>query len=245
MTQQRPRPTPRFLTRRLAVAAACLCLAACGVSDRVGKRVDDTWAGDMLFNNGDKVVLTTDGGNGLNPDANGKPLSVVVRVYQLSSLERFASVDADNLWDNPQAALGGTLLDTQELILLPGIGQVNRWPLAPSAQYVGMAAFFRDNHDSRWKVAFTADSWRKDGLWFSTQGSRVLLDNNHILALGGGDVLSPAATPKQIAATNTQPPSATEKLQAAAMDSAKKAAGDQAKQQAGTKLDSLVDSVHE
>jgi type VI secretion system protein VasD len=179
--------------RLLLLATVSLGVAACGVTDRIGKRVDDTWAGDMLFKSDDKLVLTTDAGNRLNPDASGTPLSVVVRVYQLTSLERFAAADADSLWDTPKHALGNTLLDSEELVLLPGFGQVNRWPLAPAAGYVAVAAFFRDTpQDSHWKAAFTADSWRKDGIWFSTKGSRVLIDNNEILAIGGGDLLRPA-----------------------------------------------------
>lgn len=230
---------------RLAAAAACIALAGCGVGARMGKQVDDTWAGDMLFKNGDKVVLTTDGGNDLNPDAQGKPLSVVVRIYQLTTLDRFASVDADSLWDAPSKALGNTLLDSQELVLLPGMGQVNRWPLLSAANYVGIAAFFRDSHDSHWKSAFTANAWRKDGLWFSTKGSRVLIDNNHILAVGGGDLLTPDTTPAQIAATHTEPPSTAQTLQASALKTAEDTGSDQAKQQISNTLESKMGSVHE
>jgi type VI secretion system protein VasD len=232
--------------RVLLLSALCLAVAACGVSARIGKRVDDTWAGDMLFKSDDKVVLTTDAGNGLNPDASGTPLSVVVRVYQLTSLERFASADADSLWDNPKQALGNTLLDSQEVVLLPGFGQVNRWPLAPAAGFVGVAAFFRDTvHDSHWKAAFAADSWRKDGIWFSTKGSRVLIDNNQILAVGGGDLLRPADTPQRLQADNTMLPTAAQKLQSAAIKTSEDAASDSVKQSIDTKASSLVDSLHE
>jgi len=66
------------LAKCLTAAAMIMVLTACGVTDRVGKRVDDTWAGDMLFDDNEKVILTSDGGNQLNPDESGKPLSVVV-----------------------------------------------------------------------------------------------------------------------------------------------------------------------
>lgn len=231
--------------RLLAVAALCAGVCACGICDRIGKRVDDTWAGDMMFKSNDKLVLTTDGGNGLNPDASGTPLSVVVRVYQLTSLDRFASVDADSLWDNPNQALGNTLVDTQEVVLLPGMGQINRWPLAPASNFVGVAAFFRDTSQAHWKSAFRADAWRKDGIWFSTNGSRLLIDNNQILAVGGEDLLRAANTPQQLAATNTVPESTTQKLEAKALDMAKDSASDSAKKALDTKTDSLVEGLHE
>ncbi|WP_263264700.1 type VI secretion system lipoprotein TssJ [Pseudomonas sp. RIT-PI-S] len=176
---------------RITAAFALLTtLAACGVTDRVGKRVDDTWAGDMLYADNEQVVLTSDGGNQLNPDATGKPLSVVLRVYQLASLERFASADADSLWSAPNEALGNTLVESRELTLLPGLGQRDKWPLSKAARYVGVAAFFRDEAGGRWKVAFDANSLRKDGIWFSTDGLRVLADRNEVVAMRGMDVLS-------------------------------------------------------
>ena len=124
------------------VLTMVMALTACGITDRASKRVDDTWAGDMLFGDKEKVILTSDGGNQLNPDDSGRPLSVVLRVYQLTALERFASTDADSLWDDPQRALGNTLIDSQEITLLPGMGQNNQWPLNKATGYVGVAAFF-------------------------------------------------------------------------------------------------------
>ena len=104
--------------KRLIAAALLLTLAGCGVTDRIGKRMEDSWAADMLADS-EKVILTSDGGNQLNPDAEGKPLSVVMRVYQLTDLERFAATDAETLWDTPQKALGNTLVEAREITLLP------------------------------------------------------------------------------------------------------------------------------
>jgi type VI secretion system protein VasD len=190
--------------------AMMMALTACGVTDRVGKRVDDTWAGDLLFDDNEKVILTSDGGNQLNPDESGKPLSVVIRVYQLTSLERFSSIDADTLWDDPQKALGNTLLENREITLLPGMGQVDKWPLNKAAGYVGVAAFFRSEENSRWKVAFDAESLRKEGIWFSSDGLRVLVDNNTVSAMGGVDVLNKPKTEAQLAMASAQPDQPTE-----------------------------------
>ena len=198
-------PAKTALAKCLTAVAVMLALTACGVTDRVGKRVDDTWAGDMLFDDSEKVILTSDGGNQLNPDASGKPLSVVLRVYQLTSLERFSSVDADSLWDDPQKALGNTLIENREITLLPGMGQVDKWPLNKAAGYVGVAAFFRSEENSRWKVAFDANSLRKDGIWFSSDGLRVLVDNNTVSAVSGVDVLNKPKTEEQLAKAYTLP----------------------------------------
>ena len=237
-------------TRGFTLLALVLALTACGITERAGKRVDDTWAGDMLFGDKEQVILTSDGGNQLNPDDSGKPLSVVLRVYQLSALDRFASADAGSLWDDPQKALGNTLLDSQEIILLPGMGQNNQWPLNKATGYVGVAAFFRSEEKGRWKVAFDANSLRKDGLWFSSDGLRVLVDNNFVVAVRGMDVLNKAPTEAQLAKTNTVPqdpanPTLTQKVQDAAVQKAQDTAVDSAQKGAQSKFDSLLEGAHE
>lgn len=233
--------------KRLTAVAMLLVLAGCGVTDRIGKRMDDSWAADMLADS-EKVILTSDGGNQLNPDASGTPLSVVMRVYQLTSLERFTTVDADTLWDDPKKALGSTLVESREITLLPGIGQIDQWPLSKTARYVGVAAFFRVDDNGRWKVAFDADSLRKDGIWFSSDGLRILVDQTDITALRGVDVLNKPPTVEQLAAAQQKADAAgqnrwTNKVQGALLDKAEDAAGQSAQNAMDSTFNSLVESV--
>lgn len=241
-------PAKTALAKCLTTVAVMLALTACGVTDRVGKRVDDTWAGDMLFDDSEKVILTSDGGNQLNPDASGKPLSVVLRVYQLTSLERFSSVDADSLWDDPQKALGNTLIENREITLLPGMGQVDKWPLNKAAGYVGVAAFFRSEENSRWKVAFDANSLRKDGIWFSSDGLRVLVDNNTVSAVSGVDVLNKPKTEEQLAKAYTLPdqqvqPTLAERVQDVVIEKAQDKAASSAQKALDSKLNSFLEGA--
>lgn len=234
-----------IVLKRLTAVALLVALAGCGVTDRIGKRMEDSWAADMLADS-EKVILTSDGGNQLNPDAEGKPLSVVMRVYQLTDLERFAATDAETLWDAPEKALGSTLVETREITLLPGIGQIDQWPLAKNARYVGVAAFFRDEQDARWKVAFDANSLRKDGIWFSSDGLRVLVDNTEISAMRGVDVLNKPPTADQLAAAQKAKDAdatLTDKVQDAAIDRATDAASQSASNAMDSTFNSLVDSV--
>jgi type VI secretion system protein VasD len=242
------RPEKTALAKCLTALAMIAVLSACGVTDRVGKRVDNTWAGDMLFEDNEKVILTSDGGNQLNPDASGKPLSVVLRVYQLTSLERFASVDADSLWDDPQKALGNTLIENREITLLPGMGQVDKWPLNKAAGYVGVAAFFRTDENSRWKVAFDANSLRKDGIWFSSDGLRVLVDNNTVSAVSGVDVLNKPKTEEQLAKASALPeqpaqPTLILRVQDVVIEKAQDQAAGSAQKALDSKLNSFLEGA--
>ena len=242
------RPEKTALAKCLTALAMMAVLSACGVTDRVGKRVDNTWAGDMLFDDQEKVILTSDGGNQLNPDASGQPLSVVLRVYQLTSLERFASVDADTLWDDPQKALGNTLIENREITLLPGMGQVDKWPLNKATGYVGVAAFFRTDENSRWKVAFDANSLRKDGIWFSSDGLRVLVDNNTVSAVSGVDVLNKPKTEEQLAKASALPeqpaqPTLILRVQDVVIEKAQDQAAGSAQKALDSKLNSFLEGA--
>lgn len=170
-----------------------LGLSACGVTDRAGRKMGDSWVNDMMFSSPDRLRMTIDGGNQLNTVTDGEPLSVVVRVYQLSRLEPFVAASADALWTVPQQTMGATVLDTRELTVLPGIGHVEDWPLGDATRFVGVAAFFHDTSEQPWKIAFAADSLRKDGLWFSPDGVRVLLEGSRVVAASGVDVLDGVA----------------------------------------------------
>ncbi|POA17575.1 type VI secretion system lipoprotein TssJ [Pseudomonas sp. FW300-N1A1] len=243
-------PAKPALAKCLGAVAMMMVLTACGVTERVTKRVDDTWAGDMLFGDSEKIILTSDGGNQLNPDESGKPLSVVIRVYQLTSLERFASIDTDTLWDDPKKALGNTLIENREITLLPGMGQIDQWPLNKAAGYVGVAAFFRSDENSRWKVAFDADSLRKDSIWFSAKGLRVLVDNNAVLAVDGVDVLNKPTPDAQLATADALPDPApgktlSQRVQNAAVQQAEDTATQSAQKAVDSKLNSLLEGVHE
>ncbi|MNC57090.1 hypothetical protein D3C75_1067290 [compost metagenome] len=109
-----------------------------------------------------------------------------------------------------------------------------------------MAAFFRDEQDARWKVAFDANSLRKDGIWFSSDGLRVLVDNTEISAMRGVDVLNKPPTADQLAAAQKardNAPTLTDKVQDAVLDKASDAAGKSAQNAMDSTFNSLVDSV--
>jgi type VI secretion system protein VasD len=228
----------------VAAVLMTLILTGCGVTDRIGKRADDTWMGDMFYSDNEKVILNTYAGNQLNLDASGKPLSLVLHVYQLSALERFAAVSADDLSAAPKQALGNTLIDEREIVLLPGMGQTDTWPLNKATRYVGVAGFFRSDEDSQWKIAFDANSLRKDGIWFSSDGVRVLADFYSVQAVGGVDVLSTPKSGEPSTAANTpQAPIIPKPVSDMARKQATDMANGAVKKAADTKMNSLLEGA--
>lgn len=162
----------------LALLAGGL-LSGCGVGGRVGKQFDGP-VGDILFDSEERVTVALAGDELLNPDAEGSPLSVVVRIYQLDSLTAFSAAAAGELWRDAESALGDALLSEREVIVLPGGRVVDRGPMARDTEYVAVVAFFRQMPDARWRLVFDAAAMRKDGILTSPDGVAVSLADTRI-----------------------------------------------------------------
>jgi type VI secretion system protein VasD len=98
------------------------------------------------------VELTLRAEAGINPDPTGRFSPVVVRVYQLVSPTNFAAADFFQLFDKEAATLGADLGDREEVALAPGETRVVTMTLKPGAQFVGLAAAFRDIDAASWRA---------------------------------------------------------------------------------------------
>lgn len=174
--------------RGLGIGILVVLLAGCGVADRVGNRFGDTWAGD-LFGNQERVRVSVDSDAMVNPDVDGDPLSVVVRIYQLSEQAPFATASPRQLWSDGRSVLGDSLVSQREITLLPDQQKVDVASLDPKTQFVGVAAFFRNTVDDRWHVVFDADELRNDGLLSASEGVRLHLVDDRIEVERGEDLL--------------------------------------------------------
>lgn len=181
----------------LAVLLTALLVSGCGVSGRLGKQLDGT-VGDILFSQHERVSVTLNGGERLNPDAEGNSLSVVVRVYQLDSLNAFSTASAAELWQGAGDILGDALLSEREIIVLPGGQTRDSAPMAQQVSYVAVVAFFRQMPDERWRLVFDAAAMRKDGILTSSGGIALNLVDSHIEPAGEGSA-------KLLAADNQRP----------------------------------------
>ena len=88
-----------------------------------------------------------------NPDLNGRPSPVVVRVYELKSLGAFNSADFFSLFERESETLGGDLVGREEYDLRPAETRPYRRQLQPDTKFIGVIAAFRDLENSRWRQA--------------------------------------------------------------------------------------------
>lgn len=92
----------------------------------------------------------------VNPDANGRPSPVVVRVYQLKDDAAFKNADFFALFDKEQATLATSLIDRQEYELTPGEQRSVDFPVSGEAKFLGVAAAFRDIRNAEWRALTAA-----------------------------------------------------------------------------------------
>jgi type VI secretion system VasD/TssJ family lipoprotein len=126
MTDSRGSRSARVLARSLC---ACLVTLACGGAPQI-PRCDSSEA----------ITLHIHPAKHLNPDRAGLPRSVVVRLYQVGDARAFTNSPFDRVW----AGAAEGLPKPEQLVALPGRNQVQSLQRDPRAQYLAVAANFRE-----------------------------------------------------------------------------------------------------
>lgn len=117
-----------------------------------------------------KARMTVTAQADVNPDADGRPSPVVVRVYQLQQDAKFANADFFALFDDEQRALGADLLARDEIELVPGESKQLQFDVKGEAKFLGAVAAYRDIRNSQWRALQPApkkglmDVLKKDGV---------------------------------------------------------------------------------
>jgi type VI secretion system protein VasD len=111
-------------------------------------------------------VVQIEAGGSLNEDAGGRPLSVVVRMYYLRDANSFLRASYELLASTEKAreALGADMLDTKEVVMVPGSRYENNEHLKGDARFLGIVVLFRSPDPSHWRYVFAASDINSDGL---------------------------------------------------------------------------------
>ncbi|MFV2058261.1 MAG: type VI secretion system lipoprotein TssJ [Thiohalomonadales bacterium] len=100
-----------------------------------------------------KIKATVITADDINPDSRNRASPIVVRIYELKSVNSFNDTDFFRLYDEEAASLGGDLIAREEFELAPGQGrEINRKP-NEEARYFGVIAAFRNIDKAQWRVA--------------------------------------------------------------------------------------------
>lgn len=120
--------------RRAMLLAALGSLAACGASPT-------------------RTSLTLSAAAGLNPNQAAQPSPLVVRVYELKSVDTFNQLQFFDLFDQDVAKLGADLLNRRELEIQPGATVTWQREADPAARFVGAIAGYRELANITWRAS--------------------------------------------------------------------------------------------
>jgi type VI secretion system protein VasD len=132
---------PRLLS--LALCAVLLTVAGC--------------AALSPYSSMTKLDLSLAGSDQLNPDLNGRPSPIVVRLMELKHPVAFENADFFSLYQRPKEALAPDLVTLEELELRPGETRELKVSVQEGSRYVGVLAAYRDLPEASWRYVIAID----------------------------------------------------------------------------------------
>lgn len=94
----------------------------------------------------------------INPDSSGRASPLVIRIYELRSVDTFRSAGFFDLYDEPEGVLDQDLLSMDEVVLRPEL--VEKLPekrLDENTRYIGIVAAFQNIDEAEWKMVLDAN----------------------------------------------------------------------------------------
>jgi type VI secretion system protein VasD len=94
----------------------------------------------------------------VNPDQEGRPSPLAIRVYFLTGTEAIADADLLALWQAEAATLAGTLVERRDFLLAPGSTAAAQLALPERVTSIAVAAAYRNFRDATWRVTLPVDA---------------------------------------------------------------------------------------
>ncbi len=89
----------------------------------------------------------------INPDGEGRPSPIVVRLYELKNLGTFNALGFFPLYNEEETALGEDLVYREEFSLVPGGKKLFTRTPSADTQFLAVIAAFRNIDQATWKAA--------------------------------------------------------------------------------------------
>ena len=98
-----------------------------------------------------KLNLKLTASDQLNPDLNGRPSPIVVRLLELKHPVTFENADFFSLYERARESLAPDLVVGEELELRPGQTVELKLSVGEGSRYVGVLAAYRDLPETKWR----------------------------------------------------------------------------------------------
>lgn len=98
------------------------------------------------------IDLQITASNDLNPNKEGRPSPLVIRMYELHTRDEFANGDFFTIYDNETKTLGKSMLAKDEMEFKPGEKRHIERATNPQTRFLGIVAAYRDIDNARWRA---------------------------------------------------------------------------------------------
>jgi type VI secretion system protein VasD len=98
-----------------------------------------------------RATLSLEASDRLNPNSEDQPSPLVVRIYELKSIDVFNQLSFFDLYDQDTARLGGDLLNRREIEIAPGRSLTIERVVEPAALHLGAIAGYRTQTNIVWR----------------------------------------------------------------------------------------------
>ena len=101
-----------------------------------------------------KIAIRINASSDLNPDLQGRPSPLVVRIYALKSNDVFMNADFFSLYEQDESILGDAIIERKELEILPGQHiTIEKREYTLETRYIGVIAAYRDLDNAIWRAS--------------------------------------------------------------------------------------------
>ena len=146
--------TQNPMSRRVALKTAALApagavLSGCGVVSTLNRPTETPTAIPP-------AVIEIMAERSLNPDVDGMPKPVLLRIYELRTPVSFERASFFDLLDKDENQLGGDLVRREEILIAPGERRIIERKGNPDVRVFGFFAGYRDLERSTWRASVDA-----------------------------------------------------------------------------------------
>ncbi|CAN7385115.1 type VI secretion system lipoprotein TssJ [Trinickia sp. LjRoot230] len=158
-----------------AVLLTILLMTGCGTWQSV-KETSSGAARAIFATKVKQMNLIFESRTELNRDDTGVSLPVAMQVYQLKDAKAFGMATYAQLLTDAGSVLKAEAVSRTDIVLGPDSAVALNAPMADDAQYIGIAAFFRDRENAEWQLTIPKAQWKKaDPVRISVIGNRLEL----------------------------------------------------------------------
>ena len=139
----------RAVLRSVPIAIAASALSACGVVNTLNRPAEAPTAVPS-------AVIEIIAERSLNPDIDGLPKPILLRIYELRAPATFERSSFFDLQDKDESQLGGDFVRREEFLIAPGERRVIERKGNPDVRAFGFFAGYRDLERSTWRASVDA-----------------------------------------------------------------------------------------